>query len=94
MHLFRPQNEMQDLLFVTTEQYKFCVLAYDSATGEIITRANGDVHDRAGKPVEHSQLAIIDPENRLIALHLYIGLLTIIPMNAETGELSEAFNMR
>jgi len=94
MHLFRPQNEMQDLLFVTTEQYKFCVLAYDSATGEIITRANGDIHDRAGKPVEHSQLAIIDPENRLIALHLYIGLLTIIPMNAETGELSEAFNMR
>lgn len=37
------KGEPQDLLFISTERYKFCVLAYDAKTGEIITKANGDL---------------------------------------------------
>lgn len=37
------KGEPQDWLLVLTERYKFFVLAYDSKTGEIITKANGDV---------------------------------------------------
>lgn len=41
--------------------------------GELLTRANGDVSDRVGRPCEAGQIGIIDPECRLIGLHLYDG---------------------
>lgn len=94
MHLFRPEVEEKDLLFISTEEQKFCVLEYDQSTGEIITKANGNISDRTARPAEHAQVAIIDPQNRMIILHLYVGILNIIPMNPETGALSEAFNLR
>lgn len=37
------QGEKQDLLFISTERYKFCVLAYDAEKQLIETRANGDI---------------------------------------------------
>ena len=83
--------------------------------GELVTRANGDAHDRLGRPSEtgqvcaalaenslvrdahaaslRSQIGIIDPECRLIALNLFDGALKIIPMDAK-GALKEAFNVR
>lgn len=36
LHLF--QGETQDLLFIATEKYKFCVLQWDSESSELITR--------------------------------------------------------
>eukprot|EP00743_Colponemidia_sp_Colp-15_P005247 GILK01005646.1.p1 GENE.GILK01005646.1~~GILK01005646.1.p1 ORF type:complete len:1143 (+),score=205.41 GILK01005646.1:93-3431(+) len=93
LRLFRPEGEPQDLLFVSTERYKFCVLAYDSRSGEIITRANGDVQDRIGRPSENGQIGIIDPQCRLFGLHLYDGLFKVIPVDAK-NQLKEAFNIR
>ncbi len=43
-------------------------------TGELITRANGNVEDRVGRPADNGQLGIIDHQCRLIGLHLYDGL--------------------
>ena len=40
-----------------------------------------------------TQIGIVDPECRLIAMHLYDGALKIIPMDAK-GALKEAFNVR
>jgi DNA damage-binding protein 1 len=93
MELFRPKGEKQDLLFLLTERYKFCVLTYDAANGEIITRANGDVQDRIGRPAEIGHIGIVDPENRLIGMHLYDGMFKAIPID-EKGQLHEAFNIR
>ena len=42
--------------------------------GELITRANGNVEDRVGRPADNGQLGIIDHQCRLIGLHLYDGL--------------------
>lgn len=42
--------------------------------GELVTRANGDASDRVGRQVEAGQRGIVDPECRLIGLHLYDGL--------------------
>lgn len=39
------------------------------------------------------QIGIIDPECRLIGLHLYDGAFKVIPMDAK-GTLREAFNIR
>ncbi len=93
LELYRPPGEKQDLIFLSTERYHFCVLAYDSATGELVTRAGGDIQDRIGRPTDSGQVGIIDPDNRMIGLHLYDGLFKIIPIDAG-GKLSDAFNVR
>lgn len=41
---FEIQKEAKDLLFISTERYKFCVLGYEN--GEIVTHANGDVQGK------------------------------------------------
>jgi len=40
------------------------------------------------------QIGIIDPDCRLIGLHLYDGLFKAIPMDPSTGQLQDAFNIR
>ncbi|KAI8000281.1 DNA damage-binding protein 1 [Camellia lanceoleosa] len=86
-------GEAQDLLFIATERYKFCVLQWDSEAAEVITRAMGDVSDRIGRPTDNGQIGIIDPDCRLIGLHLYDGLFKVIPFDNK-GQLKEAFNIR
>ncbi|KAK4488128.1 hypothetical protein RD792_003870 [Penstemon davidsonii] len=93
LELFRPHGETQDLLFIATERYKFCVLQWNPDNAEIITRAMGDVSDRIGRPTDNGQIGIIDPDCRLIGLHLYDGLFKVIPFDNK-GQLKEAFNIR
>ena len=93
MELFRPPGKQQELLFISTERYKFCVLAYDASTGELVTRANGDAKDRIGRPSDFGQRGVIDPDCRVIGLHLYDGLFKCIPVTPG-GQLKEAFNIR
>ncbi|KAF6166099.1 hypothetical protein GIB67_023809 [Kingdonia uniflora] len=93
LELFRPYGEAQDFLFIATEKYKFCVLQWDAETSELITRAMGDVSDRIGRPTENGQIGIIDPDCRLIGLHLYDGLFKVVPFDNK-GQLKEAFNIR
>lgn len=94
IRIFRPSNEDQDLIFLTTERKMFSILWYDKKNGQIVTRANGDIKDRTGRLSDSSRTAIIDPERRCIGLHLYDGVFKIIPMNPQTGHLSEAYNVR
>lgn len=53
----------------------------------------GDVRDKIGRPAEAGMLAVVDPDCRMIALHLYDGLLKVIPVDGE-GQLLDAFNIR
>lgn len=48
--------------------------AFGPSAGELVTRANGNVEDRVGRPADNGQLGIIDHQCRLIGLHLYDGL--------------------
>ncbi|WOL16215.1 DNA damage-binding protein 1 [Canna indica] len=93
LELFRPHGEPQDFLFIATERYKFCVLQWDAENSELITRAMGDVSDRIGRPTDNGQIGIIDPDCRIIGLHLYDGLFKVIPFD-NRGQLKEAFNIR
>lgn len=92
MKLFRPKAESRDLLFLSTERYRFCILGYEA--GELVTLANGDLQDRRGRPTDVGQIGIVDPDCRLIGLHLYDGLFKVVPMEPEKGRLAEAFNVR
>ena len=51
--------------------------ANKSCAGELVTRANVDVVDRIGRKATNGPIGIIDPECRLIGLHLYDGLLKV-----------------
>ena len=90
----RPPGERKDLLFICTERHKFFLLAFDEAASALVTRAAGDASDRVGRPADAGQLGAVDPRCRAIALHLYDGLLKIIPCEGARGELREAFNVR
>lgn len=93
IELFRPKSKLQDNLFVLVEKYKICILECDTTTGEPITRAHGDVRDQIGVPSQNGQLCMIDPKSRAIAMHLYDGLIKIIPLG-DRGRLLDAFNAR
>lgn len=60
---------------------------------EIITRTQGNVADKIGKPSETGIIAIIDPDCRVIGLRLYDGLLKIIPLEKDSSEI-KAYNIR
>ena len=94
MELWRPAGRTMDRLFITTERYQFCILAYDERRGEIVTDARGDVADRIGRPADAGQIAVIEPESRLIGLHLYDGLFKVIPATASGMLMQESFNIR
>jgi hypothetical protein len=60
-----------------------------------VTVASGDVSDTIGRPVDNGQLGLLDPECRCIGLHLYDGLLKVVPLDPGTGTPGpEAFSAR
>ncbi|CAA0805711.1 DNA damage-binding protein 1a [Striga hermonthica] len=93
LQFFRPHGETRDLLFMATEKYEFCVLQWDAEKAEFITRARGNVSNAIGRPTDNGQIGIVDPDCRLIGLHLYDGLFTVIPFHNQ-GQLMQAFDIR
>jgi len=93
LELFRTTGAERDALCLTTERWKFCVLEYDAVNKELMTRAMGDLQDRIGKQVDSGQITHIDPNKKLVGLHLYDGLFKVIPIDPR-GVLKEAFNIR
>ena len=75
---------------MSTERFGFCVLAYEG--GDIVTRAHGDLSDRVGKPCGNGQPCAIEPECRMIGLHMYDGLFKVIPGKLRSSD--DAFNIR
>ncbi|KAK5580443.1 hypothetical protein RB653_000460 [Dictyostelium firmibasis] len=84
LKLFSVAGSKQDYLFISTESFKFCILAYDYEKKEIVTKASGNAEDTIGRPTEAGQLGIIDPDGRIVALHLYEGLLKLITLDNST----------
>lgn len=60
---------------------------------EIRTKTSGSVKDRIGRAIDNSKIGVMDPQNRMIGLHLYEGHFKVIPMDAK-GQLKDAFNIR
>ena len=94
MERWKPAGKTNDRLFISTERYQFCIIAYDPEREEIVTEAKGDVGDRIGRPADAGQIANIEPNGRLIGLHLYDGLFKVIPAASSGALLQESFNIR
>ncbi|KAJ0398425.1 hypothetical protein ATCC90586_003567 [Pythium insidiosum] len=95
---FRAPNEPTDWIFIVTQRFQFCVLAYDSAARQIVTKAHGHVRDAIGRCSELVTAGNIDPEGRLIGMNLYEGYFKVIPIDQTKSNhgaaLKEAFNIR
>lgn len=89
------QNDKKDSLFILTARYNAMILecSGEGENMEIITRTQGNVADKIGKPSETGIIAIIDPDCRVIGLRLYDGLLKIIPLEKDSSEI-KAYNIR
>jgi DNA damage-binding protein 1 len=96
MTLFRPPGEDQDILLITTEKYKMIMLQYNAkASQPIETRSTGDISDMIGRETENGQIVVVDPVCRCVAMHLYEGILKILPLDFnKRNEQKQAFNIR
>uniref|UniRef100_H3G8E6 DNA damage-binding protein 1 n=1 Tax=Phytophthora ramorum TaxID=164328 RepID=H3G8E6_PHYRM len=92
--VFRAANEPQDWLFIVTQRFQFCVLAYDAATQQVVTKAHGTIRDSIGRSSEIVTSGNIDPEGRLIGMNLYEGYFKVIPIDSGKGILKDTFNIR
>ena len=77
MDTYRHSTLNVDVLFILTDKRHFCVLGFDAENRKIITRAVGNVKDRVGKELECGQRGFIDPDNRMIGMLLYEGLIKV-----------------
>lgn len=75
LELFRPPSFSVDVLLIITEKYQLSVLHY--VDGELVPLGSGDISDSVGRPADEGIRAVIDPDCRLIAVHLYVGLLKV-----------------
>lgn len=94
IQLFRPETEAQDFLFLLTARYHIAILSFDSITRDVVTRGYGDIKDRVGKPTFGRQVALIDPKCHVIALHLYAGLIKVVPLQLDSDQPLKAFDLR
>ncbi len=92
MDVFRVPGESQDMIFILTERSHFCVLSYDANKSEIRTRGLGDMSDHIGQQVQEGKLGVVDPQCRMVALHIYEGALKIIPVDPK-GQVRDSFNV-
>lgn len=50
--------------------------------------------DRVGKSTSGRQVALVDPNCQAIVLHLYAGLLKVVPLQCDSDQPLKAFNLR
>ena len=77
LDMYRPTSFSQDLLFVLTESKNYCVLAYDLIEKKIVTKFAGTVKERKGREICYGQTSFMDPDNRMIGMHLYEGQIKV-----------------
>lgn len=77
-------------MFVSTERYDTFILSYDISKGEIVTEAGGNIADRISRQTEKGQLAVVDPDSKLVCLHTHIGNIKLIPLDFSQSHTSSS----
>ena len=76
-----PANASTEHLFVGTDRYMYFTVSWDSQTRQL--RTEKSYQDQAEKTARDSQTedqCLIDPTRRFMALLLYDGIVTILPI--------------
>eukprot|EP00756_Hemistasia_phaeocysticola_P066384 Hpha_TRINITY_DN9199_c1_g1::TRINITY_DN9199_c1_g1_i1::g.94451::m.94451/K10610/DDB1; DNA damage-binding protein 1 len=96
IQLFRPGGRQSgtDLLFVLMKAPCYCVLKWDAAKSALVAVCSDVVQDVRHHRVENGELALIAPSGRLVAMNLFRGLLTVVPLDEEGRLGREPANLR
>lgn len=90
---FRHPSSETDYIFFTTEARQYAVISYvppssadsTSTPYNLITHVSGDLADYGlairGSEPESGPIAALEPNHKCIALHLYEGFVTILPIH-------------
>eukprot|EP00557_Chaetoceros_sp_GSL56_P001459 CAMPEP_0176497610 /NCGR_PEP_ID=MMETSP0200_2-20121128/11820_1 /TAXON_ID=947934 /ORGANISM="Chaetoceros sp., Strain GSL56" /LENGTH=1475 /DNA_ID=CAMNT_0017895643 /DNA_START=101 /DNA_END=4528 /DNA_ORIENTATION=- len=88
---FRHPSSVTDYIFFTTETKQYAVISYvatedadSNAAYNLVTHASGNLADYGmalrGNEPESGPIAALEPNQTCIALHLYEGFVTILPI--------------
>ncbi|KAL2914374.1 hypothetical protein HK105_206146 [Polyrhizophydium stewartii] len=77
---YRPEGRATDLLFITTEKCMAFIVSFNPDTQRIETEGVGSIRDPKARPADAGHIGLVDPENRLLGLHISQGTFKIIPM--------------
>jgi DNA damage-binding protein 1 len=67
-----------DAILFTTEKYDLVVVKFENHAFKTVF--NTSIEDTCGRPCDSGHLVSIDPLKRCVALHIYQGLVKIIPL--------------
>ncbi|KAI9348294.1 mono-functional DNA-alkylating methyl methanesulfonate N-term-domain-containing protein [Zopfochytrium polystomum] len=87
IELFRPAGEFCDHLFIATEKCQFFTARWnvgplDDGFPLLVTEASADFRERTGSAVDTGRVGSKDAKDRVVALHVYKGLLRIVLLNS------------
>ena len=88
----RPANASTEHLFVGTDRYMYFTVSWDSQARQLRTeKSYQDQAEKAARDSQTEDQCLIDPTRRFMALLLYEGIVTVIPIHQQgkkkgTGE--------
>ncbi|KAF8461342.1 mono-functional DNA-alkylating methyl methanesulfonate N-term-domain-containing protein [Kalaharituber pfeilii] len=82
----RPEGSPTDHLFVATDKYDYFTVSWDRERQTIRNeRAARDMSDRFLRSAKYGAMYIADPRGRMLGLHIYQGIFTVIPLVGSGG---------
>lgn len=80
----RPVNASTEHLFVGTDRYMYFTVSWDSQTRQLRTeKSYQDQAEKAARDSQTEDRCLIDPSRRFMALLLYDGIVTILPIHQQ-----------
>ncbi len=89
----RPANASTEHLFIGTDRYMYFTVSWDSQARQLRTeKSYQDQSEKTAKDSQTEDRCLIDPTRRYMALLLYDGLVTVLPIHQQgkkkaTGEI-------
>lgn len=88
----QPANSQTEHLFIGTDRYKYFTVSWDHQANRLRTEQNyGDQADKTLRDSQSQDKCLIDPSRRFMALQLYDGIVTIIPIIQSQSKKKSSF---
>lgn len=83
----RPEDSPTDHLFIATERYDYFTVSWDHERRTVRNeRLARDLSDRFLRNADYGAKYISDPRSRMLGLHIYQGIFTVIPLIQQPGK--------
>ncbi|MCJ1382290.1 hypothetical protein MMC17_005403 [Xylographa soralifera] len=77
----RPASSSTDHLFIGTDRYTYFSVSWDPRISHLRTeKSYTDLSDKTGRDSQSEDRCLIDPSRRFMALGLFEGILTVLPL--------------